>query len=75
MIMQSSKHSNDNGRFFLIVWGEFFEEGSKEVTVEFGTKAHVKVYNPVLGKQRIDEGEMKEVRLKIDTSPYIIEIM
>ena len=63
-----------NGRFFLIVWGEFFEEGSKEVTVEFGKEHHIGIYNPTKGVECLKKGVMKSLKLKLDTSPYIIEI-
>lgn len=63
-----------NGRFFLIVWGEFFEEGSKEVTVEFGKEHHIGIFNPTKGMECLKKGVMKSLKLKLDTSPYIIEI-
>ena len=63
-----------DGDFMLIIWGEYFAGGEREVTLEFNKKHDITLYSPILGISPTCEGKMRSVTLVITDCPIIIEV-
>lgn len=61
-----------NGEFVLILWGEYYAGGERDVCVRLGRKYDVRIFNPVVGTDVRCEGRMDNFDLKMTTHPYII---
>ena len=65
---------HSGGAFQLVVWGEKIE-GSDDVTVRFQTPQFVKVYNPIVGTEPVEDlGRTATVKLKMSNHPYVLRI-
>jgi hypothetical protein len=61
-----------NGEFVLILWGEYYARGERDVRVRLGRKYDVQIFNPIIGTDALCEGRMDNFDLKMTTHPYII---
>lgn len=64
-----------NGTFFLVVWGEYYAGGERQVQIRLKRNHLVRVYNPISGSASIFEDSVSEIPLRMTTHPYVIEII
>lgn len=63
-----------DGTFVLIVWGEFYASGSQQLTINFGGKHDIRVFNPTTSLDPLCEGRMKTLVAEVTTHPVVIVI-
>lgn len=63
-----------DGSFVLIIWGEYYAGGKRDITLRLKRKHNIKAYNPILGTDPVCEGKMNNLILKVTDHPHIIEI-
>lgn len=67
----------NDGRFMLVLWGERFEGGQDDITVNFGQHfSQVNVYNPIESEFPVETVyNSRTVPLTMTTHPYILELI
>ena len=64
-----------DGTFCLVVWGENYAGGSNEITVKFGKKHNLGIYDPTTGTDVVQTVKKSDkISLTMTDKPYIIQL-
>jgi hypothetical protein len=66
----------NNGKFFLVIWGERFTGGTDPIKITFGNKHHsIKIYDPTIGVfPTVSLKQANSIELTTSDHPLIVEV-
>lgn len=66
----------NNGRFFLVLWGERFTGGTDNIEIHLARRHKIKIYNPIVGTSPVETlAKTDKIKLSLTNHPLIMEIL